>query len=77
MSVIETEQVLRTIGEEGGVEAVALIGALMDKNHRDLEATFESLYLGEKAAHDRTKEQLGEALDRLARIEDRIWGFLS
>lgn len=69
---ISVHDALTAVGEEGGVEAVALVGALMDQNARHLESTFESLYESEKAAHEFTKDQLQYALERLDRIDERM-----
>jgi hypothetical protein len=60
------------IGEEGGTKALSLMATLMEQNHRDLEATFESLYLAEKEESARWRERCEELEDRLARAQARI-----
>ena len=51
--------------------ALKLVGDLMAHNARSNEWLMEQLYEGEKAAHERTKEKLREANERLDVIEER------
>lgn len=65
-------EALSVIHAEGGMEAMALVADIVESNHRSLERSFESLHESEKAAHDRTKSRLDEALHGLAVIRSRI-----
>lgn len=73
----DTHEALLAVGDEGGPEAVALVATLMNQNARHLEATFESLFESEKAAHDRTKARLEKLQAHLEAIESRIYGLLA
>lgn len=69
--VEDTIAALTVVGEEGGPAAAAFLGGLLAASARSLEWTFERLYEGEKADHERTKERLRAAEDQLALIRHR------
>lgn len=52
--------------------ALKLVGDLMEYNARSLEWVFEQLYLGEKNAHEETKERLAALKRRVRLMEGRI-----
>lgn len=63
---------IAAIAAEGASPAeLGLIVDLFESNARHLELGFQSLYESEKAAHERTKEQLGEALAQIRKARYR------
>jgi hypothetical protein len=62
----------KAIGQEGGTEALALVANLMAQSAASNDATMNSLYEGERAAHERTKRRLVVAEERLAQAQDRL-----
>lgn len=71
-TVQENLEAMKTIGNEGGVEALALVAAFQESSHRSIEAVFQSLYEGEKEAHECTSERLRIAEERLDQARDRF-----
>ena len=68
------DAIVAVAGED--LEAARLLGDLMVYSARSLEGTFEQLYLGEKNAHDNTRQRLAEANRRINLMERRIlWLF--
>jgi len=60
------------IGKEGGVGALAMVADYLDRSAAQNDALMNSLYEGEKAAHERTKERLASVSAQLFAIEQRI-----
>jgi hypothetical protein len=60
------------IGKEGGVEALSLVADIMESNAASTQRLMDSLYEGERAAHERTKERLDAAEAQLAAISHRL-----
>lgn len=52
--------------------ALKLVGDLMAHNARSLEWQFEQLYLGEKHAHEETRQRLRDANEHIDRIQRRL-----
>lgn len=66
---------LRVI-QEVSPESVGLVADLIEHNHGSTVWALEQAYEGEKAAHERTRQELAAAYERLDRIERRIrWLF--
>lgn len=71
-TVTENHEAMLTIGEEGGVESLALVASLMEQNARHSDALMASLYEGEREAHNQTKDRLDKALGDLDRIRFNV-----
>jgi cellobiose-specific phosphotransferase system component IIA len=64
------------IGKEGGTKALAMVADYMERSGAANDRLMNSLYEGERAAHERTKERLAEAEAQLSVIHHRIMGLL-
>lgn len=53
-------------------DALKLVGDLMQYSAHSLQYTYEQLYLGERHAHEQTKERLIATLNHLDVIERRF-----
>lgn len=64
------------IGKEGGVGALSMVANYMEQSAAANDRLMNSLYEGERAAHERTKERLLAAEEQLAVIEHRMMRML-
>jgi hypothetical protein len=69
---MSNRSVYEQIGAEGGTESLALVADLMEQSQRQTAGLLDSLYEGERAAHERTKERLRIAEACLAQAQDRL-----
>lgn len=60
------------IADLGGSGALALVADLMQRDAAQTASILQSLYEGERAAHEKTKAQLAVAEARMARAQDRL-----
>jgi hypothetical protein len=68
---------LAAVGEEGGGEAVKLLGDIFAANAREQQWIADTVNRGLEAERDEWKERALIAEARLARIEDRLFSLLS
>ena len=62
----------QAIGDEGGMQALAMVADIMERNQAATAGMLESLYEGEVEAHKLTKRRLAIAEARLAQAQERF-----
>lgn len=76
MADVTTGDMLAVVAEEGGTEAVSLIGNILEANRREAEWLSNTIQSGLENERDEWRERAIAAEDRLRRIELRLYALL-
>jgi hypothetical protein len=72
----ETTETMRAIGEEGGLEALAMVGAVLESNRRHADWLANTIQGGLEVDVERWKRRALRAESQLAAIRIRFEGLL-